>query len=62
MPDTWISEKMSGKLKEIVTDQNEFNMIVDLLAVEKRYSYREEPQKIKQEFKILLEQYFKPDD
>jgi len=59
---TDISQRILEKLKKIVTDDSEYNMIVDLLQHEKRYDQKESHQKIKREFQLLINQHFPFED
>ena len=55
-----ISDKIVGKLNEIVEDKTELEMILDLLKIEQRYTHGSKPlpQAIKREFQLLLDQHF----
>lgn len=55
-----ISDRVSSKLKKIVTDEAELKMIVELLKTEQRYEHGENTSKqvIRKEFQLLLDQYF----
>lgn len=59
---TDISQRILEKLKKVVMDDSEYNMIVDLLQHEKRYDQKESPQKVKKEFQQLINQYFPLED
>lgn len=55
---TGISSKIIQKLKNNVKDTKEQEFIIELLKVQKRFIYQNDSKGLKQEFKILLDQYF----
>lgn len=55
---TKISEKIKEKIDDVVKDQKERKFLYEILERELTYSAKEEPLKIKKEFKLILDQHF----
>lgn len=54
-----ISDKIMKKLEETVDSENELKMIIDLLGKEQNYTQSvPSPSGIKDDFKLLLKQYY----
>ena len=58
MSNVEISDMVVKKFKDIVQNDREFKMIMDLLENEKYYNQSTDPNVIKRQFQLLLEQYF----